>query len=308
MEEEILQKIDRSVLESELKQANHFVRKTNKGNNEVYIITNHSAPNVMLEIGRLRELTFRESGGGTGKPVDIDTYDTSENCYSQLIVYSPEHQEVIGGYRFVKGVDCINRKTGQAELSTLNYFNLSEKFINEYLPETIELGRSWIQPMFQAGEHARVGLFALDNLWDGLGALVVANPNIKYLYGKVTMYPEYNRESRNVLLSFLDYYFPDNDNLLSPIHPLSREEDYTELFEGNDFKEGLKSLKSFAKERDEKIPPLVNSYMGLSSTMKTFGTAVNADFGNVEETGILITLSDIYPEKKERHISTYIKS
>ena len=161
--------------------------------------------------------------------------------------------------------------------------------------------------MFQAGEHARVGLFALDNLWDGLGALVVDNPQIKYLYGKVTMYPEYNRESRNALLSFFHYYFPDIDALLTPIHPLEREEDYTHLFEGKDFKEGHKELKSFVRERNENIPPLVNSYMGLSETMKTFGTAINPDFGGVEETGILVTLADIYPEKKERHISTYVK-
>lgn len=306
MAEDVINKVDRTILEQELKQDGHFVRLTNKGDNEVYIITHHSAPSVMQEIGRLRELTFRASGGGTGKSVDVDSYDTSENCYSQLIVYSPEFKEIIGGYRFIRGEDCIGSK-GSPELSTLNYFNLSEQFINDYLPSTIELGRSWIQPMFQAGEHARVGLFALDNLWDGLGALVVDNPQIKYLYGKVTMYPEYNRESRNALLSFLHYYFPDNDNLLTPIHPLIQEEDYTNLFVDKDFKEGHKELKSFVRERGENIPPLVNSYMGLSDTMKVFGTAINPDFGGVEETGILVTLADIYSEKKERHISTYSK-
>lgn len=307
MVKSIIDKIDRNIIEQELNSNNHFVRKTNKGDNEIYIINHHSAPSVMQEIGRLREIAFRSSGGGTGESVDIDSFDTSDNCYNQLIVYSPEFKEIIGGYRFIKGEDSVNKTTNQPELSTLNYFNLSEEFISEYLPHTIELGRSWIQPMFQAGEHARVGLFALDNLWDGLGALVVDNPHIKYLYGKVTMYPEYNRESRNALLSFLHYYFPDNENLLTPIHPLVREEEFTQLFVGKDFKEGYKELKSFARERDENIPPLVNSYMGLSGTMKTFGTAVNKDFGGVEETGILITISDVYPEKKERHISTYIK-
>lgn len=305
MAQEIIKRVDRDILERELKSNFHFIRKTNKGDNEVYVVSHHSAPNVMLEIGRLRELTFRASGGGTGEPVDIDQYDVSENAYSQLIVYSPKHKEIIGGYRFIRGEDCLNKDTGKPELSTLNYFTLSDTFITDYLPHTIELGRSWIQPMFQAGEHARVGLFALDNLWDGLGALVVDNPHIKYLYGKVTMYPEYNRESRNALLSFLHYYFPDRDQLLTPINPLHREEDYTSLFKSEEFKEGYKVLKSFVRERDENIPPLVNSYMGLSGTMKTFGTAINKDFGGVEETGILITLSDVYPEKKERHISTY---
>lgn len=307
MMQAIINKIDRSIIEQELNSNNHFVRKTNKGDNEVYIVTHHSAPNVMLEIGRLREISFRQAGGGTGESLDIDVYDTSENCYSQLIVYSPKFKEIIGGYRFIKGEDCINKITGQPELSTLNYFNLSEKFISEYLSETIELGRSWIQPMFQSGEHARVGLFALDNLWDGLGALVVDNPHIKYLYGKVTMYPEYNRESRNALLSFLHYYFPDKESLLTPIHPLNKEDDYTNLFRGRDFKEGHKELKTFVREREENIPPLLNSYMSLSDTMKTFGTAVNKDFGGVEETGILVTISDVYDSKKERHINTYQK-
>lgn len=303
----IINKVDRTVLEDELKQHDHFIRKTNKGNNEIYIITAHSAPNVMQEIGRLREIAFRAAGGGTGNPVDIDSYDTSLNCYSQLILYSPEYKEIIGGYRFIKGVESFNEETQLPELSTLNYFNLSETFINNYLPYTIELGRSWIQPMFQKGEYARTGIFALDNLWDGLGALVVDNPEVKYLYGKVTMYPEYNRESRNALLSFLHYYFPDSEKLLKPINPLIREEDFTELFKGKDFKEGHKFLKTFVRERGENIPPLVNSYMGLSDTMKTFGTAVNKDFGGVEETGILVTISDVYEEKKERHINTYIK-
>lgn len=299
----IIPKIDRVLLKQEL-NANTFVRKTNKIGNEIYIVNHLNSPNVLKEIGRLREVTFRASGGGTGNPFDLDKYDTSENFYSQLIVYSPEENEIVGGYRFIRGSDCVN-KNGEVELSTVNYFNLSEKFKKEYLPFTIELGRSWIQPMFQPKENPRKGLFALDNLWDGLGALVVDNPDVKYLYGKVTMYPDYNRESRDCLLSFLNYFFPDKDGLLKPIHPLQKEKDFTSMFESKDFKEAYKELNGFVRERGENIPPLINSYMGLSSTMKTFGTAVNPDFGGVEETGILVTIADIYPEKKERHISTY---
>lgn len=301
----IIPRVDRALIKQELNSTT-FIRKTNKADNEIYIVNHVNAPNVLKEIGRLRELTFRAAGGGTGNPIDLDKYDTSENYYSQLIVYSPDEDEIIGGYRFIKGADSINSQ-GEVELSTVNYFTLSDTFKKDYLPYTIELGRSWIQPLFQSGEKARIGLFALDNLWDGLGALVVDNPDVKYLYGKVTMYPDYNRESRNAILSFLNYYFPDKEHLLTPIHPLQREEDFMHLFEGKEFKEGYKELKTFVRERDENIPPLINSYMGLSETMKSFGTAVNPDFGGVEETGILITIADIFPEKKERHISTYVK-
>lgn len=285
-----------------------FVRNTNKGNNEIYIINHHNSPNVMREIGRLRELTFASAGGGTGLEIDIDEHDTTENCYQQLIVFSPEDEEIIGGYRFI---DCRTVKDySKIELSTQHYFNFSEEFISRFLPKTIELGRSWIQPNFQPSQNPRKGLFALDNLWDGLGAIAVDYKHIDYFFGKVTMYTSYNKEARNAVLTFMHKYFPDSQNLVKPIHSV---EDFNnvEIFnltEGLEFKEALKELNKYVKERGEGIPPLINQYMQLSSTMKTFGTAVNQDFGGVEETGILVRISDIYESKKDRHINTYKKA
>lgn len=303
---EIIAAIDKSILKKEL-NSDRFVRKTRKGDNEIYIINQHNAPNTLLEIGRLREVTFRASGGGTGESVDLDEFDTNEICYDQLIVWSPEDEEIIGGYRFIRCNDTLNLPSKEILLSTSHYFDFSEKFIKEYLPFTIELGRSWVQPNFQPTINPKKGLFALDNIWDGLGALVINNPTIKYFFGKVTMYPNYNKESRDFLLHFMHHYFPDKENLMKPFHPL--KQDYNckivdEALSNLDFKEGFKVLNSYVKERGEFIPPLVNIYMNLSPTMKTFGTAVNPEFGDVEETGILVTIADIYEEKKQRHIQS----
>ena len=301
----IAQPVPLDVLKSELTKE-RFVRITNKGNNEIYIVNHHNSPNVMLEIGRLREVTFASAGGGTGKPYDIDQYDTSENCYEQLIVWAPEAQEIIGGYRFI---DCTKIKdTRPLELSTQHYFNYSERFIKDYLPTTVELGRSWVQPNFQPRAGSRRGIFALDNLWDGLGAISVDNPQVEYYSGKVTMYTTYNTEARDALMYFMDYFFEDKEGLIAPIHAQGITTDITNFkksIEGLDYKQAHKVLNGFVRERGENIPPLINSYMSLSPTMKTFGTAMNPDFGDVEETMILVRIADIYEEKKARHVDTY---
>jgi putative hemolysin len=289
------------LIEQELNE-NTFVRNTNKANNEIYIVNYHNAPNTVHEIGRLRELTFSEAGGGTGKEIDIDDFDTSENCYDQLIVYDRDNQIISSGYRFIYGKKVL--KGGKIELSTKHYFNFSDEFISDYLPYTIELGRSWVHPDYQAGK-SRKGLFALDNLWDGLGAIMVKYPKMKYFFGKVTMYSSYNVAARNALLYFMNSYFPDKDKLVTPIHPIPMDADLSvikSLLQDKNFDDGLKILNGFLKEYNERVPPLINTYMKLSPTMKSFGTAINPEFGGVEETGILVTTADIYPEKTERHL------
>lgn len=301
-QETIIPPVERALLKAEL-AANGIVRTTRKGDNEIYVVNVHNAPNVIREIGRLREITFREAGGGTGLELDLDEFDTNEICYNQLIVWSPEDEEIIGGYRFILCKDAIGTD-GTVHLSTSHYFDFSERFVKDYLPITCELGRSWVQPNYQPSNNPRKGLFALDNIWDGLGA-VARNYEFSYFFGKVTMYPSYNRESRDFLLHFMHHYFPDTEKLMTPFHPLIQQYDrkmVEEQLRGLDFKDGFKVLNSYVRARGENIPPLVNIYMNLSSTMKTFGTAVNPEFGDVEETGILVTIADIYAEKKERHI------
>lgn len=306
--QDIIEPVDRSLIKKEL-TPDSFIRYTNNGSNEVYLINFHSAPNIMREIGRLRELTFRGAGGGTGLPLDIDENDTSKHCYDQLIAWNPEDEEIIAGYRVIKCNQAIS-EDGAFHLSTAHYFDFSEKFKEEYLPYTLELGRSWVQPKYQPAIDNRKGIFSLDNLWDGLGALVLLNPEVKYLFGKVTMYPHYRAEARDLLVYFMNHYFPDEDQLIRPVATLdlgykTDVSAYNGVFDGLPYKEGYKVLNTKIREMDENIPPLINTYMNLSPTMRVFGTARNNEFGEVEETGIMISLEDVYPAKKERHMSTF---
>jgi hypothetical protein len=308
--ENIIAAIDKKLLKSELTK-NRFLRKTNNGNKEIYIVTHHNAPNTMLEIGRLRELSFRDAGGGTGKEVDIDEYDICENPYKQLLVWNPEEEEIIGGYRFINGNEIKFDSEGEPFSATAELFHFSERFNREYLPYTIELGRSWVQPNYQPTYNIRKGIFSLDNLWDGLGAITLEYPDMKYFFGKITMYPRFNITARDMILFFLKKYFPDNENLVYPHKALNIITDTEELrntFSANNYDEDYRILMKNVRRFNESIPPLVNAYMNLSSTMKTFGTAINHHFGEVEETGILVTINDIYDIKKHRHIATYHKN
>lgn len=309
MEQEIIQPIAKEILKSELTPERQL-RMTNKSHNEIYVITAHNAPNVMKEIGRLREIAFREAGGGTGKDMDIDEFDTCDNCYKQLIVWNPEAEEIIGGYRYLLGTDWDYDEKGQPILATSHMFHFSDRFIKEYAPWTIELGRSFVSLPYQSSRMGAKSLFALDNLWDGLGALTVIKPNVKYFFGKMTMYPSYIRKGRDMILYFLKKHFDDKEKLIIPMKPLEMDTDpqeFEHLFAGESFKEDYKVLNGEIRKLGYNIPPLVNAYMSLSPTMKLFGTAINYGFGDVEETGILIAVDEILEEKRVRHIDSFIK-
>ncbi|MBF1591438.1 MAG: GNAT family N-acetyltransferase [Prevotella shahii] len=308
MEEIVIPPVDKQLLKSELTPSKQL-RLTNKSNNEIYIVTAQDSPNVMREIGRLREIAFRNAGGGTGKALDIDEFDTMEGGYKQLIVWNPDAEDIIGGYRFQYGTDWKMNADGQPLLATSHMFKFSNRFLTEYMPYTVELGRSFVAVEYQSIRKGAKSIFALDNLWDGLGALTVINPKLKYFFGKMTMYPSYIRRGRDMILYFLKKHFDDKENLITPMKPLVIETDpkeLEELFCADDFKEDYKILNREVRALGYNIPPLVNAYMGLSPTMKLFGTAINYGFGDVEETGILIAVDEILEEKRVRHIDSFI--
>ncbi len=308
--EDIIAPISKELLKAELTEDKRL-RMTNKSNNQIYIVTAQDSPNPMKEIGRLREIAFRAAGGGTGMSMDLDEYDLMDNPYKQLIVWNPEAEEILGGYRYILGTDVRFDEHGAPILATAHMFNFSEKFLNEYLPTTIELGRSFVTLEYQSTRRDSKGLFALDNLWDGLGALTVVMPNVKYFFGKVTMYPSYIRKGRDMILYFLKKHFADKDSLITPMKPLQLESDENELatlFCKDTFKEDYKILNGEIRKLGYNIPPLVNAYMSLSPTMRMFGTAINYGFGDVEETGILIAVDEILAEKRIRHIQSFIEN
>lgn len=306
--EKIIDPVDREKIESEL-TPDRLLRHANKGLNEVYVVDAFNAPNTMREIGRLREIAFRDAGGGTGMECDIDEFDTMDPPCRQLVVWDPVVREIVGGYRFILGED-IRMKNGIPNIATSHMFNFSEKFINELLPNTLELGRSFVAIDYQNTKSHSKALYVLDNLWDGLGALTVIYPQIEYLFGKVTMYPNYGEESRDLLLGFLHKYFADNEMLVTPIEELPTKARTPEIqgrFTGSNFKEDYRILNHAIRDHGKNIPPLVNAYMSLSPTMRVFGTAINHEFGEVEETGIFFKISEIFEEKKRRHIQTFME-
>lgn len=305
--EPIIEPVDRNLLIAELTD-DKFLRNSHYGSNKIYSVNYNNAPNIMREIGRLRELAFRNAGGGTGKELDIDEFDIHPtHPYEQIIIWNPESKQILGGYRYIL---CCNAKNpdGSYDMATTELFHFSDKFKNEYMPYTLELGRSFVYQETEIGAAARKSIFVLDNLWEGIGAVIALNPQVQYLFGKVTMYLSYDKLARDYILYFLNKHFSDTEKLVTTIEPLdyfNDEKELAKVFKGKDLHEDYKILFTKVRERKHNIPPLINSYINLSETMKTFGTSLNKGFGAVEETGILITVSDIISEKLERYVLSY---
>lgn len=308
--EKIIPHVSSDLLMAELTQEK-LLRRTHKGNNEIYVVTHHDSPLTIQEIGRLREITFREAGGGTGKELDIDEFDVAEIPYRQLIVWDPDAREIIGGYRFMICSEAPRDEKGHIILATSELFDFSDRFCRDYIPYTLELGRSFVTPDYQSSKTGAKALFALDNLWDGLGALTIEHPQLKYFFGKVTMYAHFHSEARNLIHFFFQKYFRDDEGLVTPKIPFNFNIDAEKMesvFTGSDYREDYKILSLAVRQLGENIPPLFNAYMNLSPSMKSFGTVLHKEFGNVLETGIIVTVNDIYEVKKDRHIETYLRT
>ena len=285
---------------------------TNKGHNELYIVTWQDSPNVVTEIGRLRELTFREAGGSTGNAIDLDEYDKMEKPYKQLIVWDPDNEAIIGGYRFLFGSDAMFDENGQPILASSHQFRFSQKFIDEYLPHVIELGRNFVAPEYQSSKAGAKSIFAFDNLWDGLVAIIMKHPDLLYFFGKITIYPSYDYITKDLIYHFLWKHYGDKDELVRPwddqlIMPGSDPELMNLVVNKDDLLEDYKLLKGAARMRGVNVPPNVTAYISITSEMLMFGTAVNHLMHNIEDTAVLIPFDEIYHDKKSRHIGAYLR-
>ena len=298
----IIPPVDTALILHELE--GHLLRPSNKAGNLIYDITAHECPNVMREIGRLREISYRDAGGATGKEADIDDMDTMAKPYHQLIVWDPDNQQIIGGYRYLFGSDAEIRN-GQPYITSSFLFRYSEQFIRDYLPYAIEFGRAFVQPMYQTREMGVKALFALDNIWDGIGAIMHNNPHIRWMIGKVTVYPEYNPTARELIYAYLDRYHHGQEGLIAPYH-LQPIEPIETPFEGNDPQENYHILQHAVREQGTVIPPMFSAYLNLTNELQFFGTAIEETFSNVYDSGIMVDLETVYPEKKERYITPYI--
>lgn len=300
----IIAPVETEILLHELE--GHLLRPSNKAGNLIYDITAHECPNVMREIGRLREISYRAGGGGTGKELDIDDQDIMPRPYHQLIVWDPDNNQIIGGYRYLFGHEAEIRN-GQPFITSAHLFHYSERFIRDYLPNTIEFGRAFVQPMYQKREMGVKALFALDNIWDGIGAVLFNHPEMRYMIGKVTIYPGYNEQARELIYAYLDRYHKGEQGLIEPYHPLLSQPLTHSPFEGKDKQENYHILQHAVREQGTVIPPIFTAYLNLTNDLQFFGNAINDEFGDVLESGIMVDIETVYPEKKERYINSYIK-
>lgn len=285
---------------------------TNKGHNELYIVTWQDSPHVVTEIGRLRELAFRNAGGSTGNALDLDEFDKMEKPYKQLIVWDPDNEAIIGGYRFLLGSDATFDEKGQPILASSHQFRFSQKFIDEYLPHVLELGRNFVAPEYQSSKNGAKSIFALDNLWDGLVAIIMKYPDLLYFFGKITLYPSYDHIVKDLIYHFLWKHFGDQDELVRPwedqaIMPKSDPELMNLIVNKDDLMEDYKLLKTAARLRGVNVPPNMTAYISITSEMLMFGTAVNRLMHNIEDTSVLVPFDSIYHDKKSRHIGAYLR-
>ena len=307
----IIDPVPVELLKAELTKSKKL-EDTNKGHNELYIVTWQDSPNVVTEIGRLRELAFREAGGSTGNAIDLDEYDKMEKPYKQLIVWDPENEAIIGGYRFLFGSDAVFDEKGQPVLASSHQFRFSKKFIDEYLPHVIELGRNFVAPEYQSSKGGAKSIFAFDNLWDGLVAIIMKNPDLLYFFGKITLYPSYDYIAKDLIYHFLWKHFGDNEELVRPwddqkVLPASDPQLMDLVVNQDDLLEDYKLLKGAARMRGVNVPPNVTAYLSITSEMLMFGTAVNRLMHNIEDTAVLIPFDEIYHDKKSRHIGAYLR-
>ena len=305
----IIPPVDRALLKAELTEKRHL-RQTNRANNELFVV-GPECPNVLREIGRLREIAFRNDGGGTGEPLDIDKFDTDPAYgYRQLVLWDSEAEEIIGGYRFCLCDEAVFDRFGQPLLTSSHMFEFSKRFLRDYLPYTIELGRSFVSVEYQSSKNGSKSLYALDNLFDGVFALgVLYKKRAKYFFGKMTIYPHYPVEAREMVMYFLNKYFGRGGRLIR-IRKKVRVRNprrFHKLFPHNNFKEDYKVLKAEVSKLGVNIPPLVNTYMNMSPSLIYLGTGINDEFANVYDSGMLVDFKDIYPEKMERHVNSFLK-
>lgn len=306
----LIEPVDRRLIKAELNDRT-FLRRTQKAGNEIYIINPQTAPHALLELGRVRELTFRATGAGSGKDVDLDHFDLEDPACYQLMVWDPDNEEIIGAYRFTLWAKATFHPNGQPYVNTEHLFHFSDKFIRDYMPYTIEMARAFIQPQYQSVKGGVKSLYALDNIWDGIGGLVAISPDVKYLAGKVSIYSTSPEMSRKAMIFFLDKFFGDREGLLTGkgAETFTDEEKtyFNGLFNADTEKENYKILSSYVKSLDDYVPPLIHSYIELSSSMKTFGTVFDPSFGDVYDTAMIITLADVYEKKWKRYVESYKK-
>ena len=263
-----------------------------------YLLHGDNAPHLLREIGRVRELSFRAIGGGTGGALDLDPYDYGPCAYRQLILWAPQEQVVVGG--------CRVRSTGtdgpSARVATEDLFAFSERFRERYGDALLDIGRLFVHPAFQARAGSQ-GIFTLDSIWQALAAVAVAD-GVRAFFGRVVFPKDYHPQVRDLTLALLQKHFAGDAQWVHPRVPAPRvtsDEALDHLLVGKTWREDMRLLRQFARARGAQVPALLRAYLGLSDRLRVFGTAADPDLGGIEETCLLIDVADVLEHKAARY-------
>jgi len=266
-----------------------------KDGKKIYLYDYEDDSIVLKELGRLRELSFRKVGEGINKKRDTDKYDI---YYQHIILWDENDLEIVGSYRIGNG-DFINKNIGIKGFYSNSLFKYNKKF-NPYLDDSIELGRSFVQPKYW-------GTRALDYLWYGIGAYLRANPQIKYMFGPVSISGTFPSSAKDMMIFYYSHYFANNEELIEaklPYQYSSHIQDLKDMFVLDDKKEDFKRLKSNLLNMGVAVPTLFKQYSDICEEggVKFLGFNVDTDFSDCVDGFILVNVKKIKQSARKRYI------
>ena len=278
---------------NELKNS-QLIGQTNDGK-KIYLYDYTDDSVVLKELGRLREISFRKVGEGINKKRDTDKFDI---YYQHIILWDDNNLEIVGAYR-IGNSDFINRNIGVKGFYSNKLFNYHED-MTPYLKNSIELGRSFVQPKYW-------GTRALDYLWYGIGAYLKKNPNIKYMFGPVSMSASFPKVAKDLMVYYYSHYFNHKDYLVSskmPYHYSNNINDIKEIFNLDDRKKDFKLLKSTLSNMNCAVPTLYKQYADIADEggVKFLDFNVDPEFADCVDGFILVEVDKIKESARKRYI------
>jgi hypothetical protein len=301
---------------------------------EVHAFAAEEAPDVMCEVGRIREKEFRAVGAGRNLALDLDDLDFGPFAYRQLVAWDPQRRELVAAYRYILCGDLVcddpgstdpgstdvtpekaasvgNRPRnfpGYGQLRTSRLFDFSETMKREILPYSVELGRSVVN---REAAKAIMGLYCA---WAGLGALTREYTHLDSFFGNFSVYSSYPPEAIALLVRFLERHHRDPDRLLAPRAGLSCEIDRSLAdpftVAGNkesqtDYDKDYDTLLSSMARLGAAVPPILLSYLGATRNLVYLGAARDDDFGGAVECAILVPLKGLNEKARARFVDSY---
>lgn len=275
---------------------NEFIGQTTDGK-KIFLVEYEKSKDIIREIARLRELTFRKVGEGTGTKKDSDKFD---KYYKHIVLWDDNQLEIVGSYRLANGKSVLT------ELNTDAFYTSTLfKFNNNFIPllfNAVELGRSFVQSKYWNS-------FALDYLWQGIGRYLSINQHIRYLFGPVSLSNNYSSEAKDMIVFFFSKWFPPKRNYITSINPfeLSKNsvEKLNQIFNGDDYQKELVILKNLLDNHGFTIPVLYKQYadLCLPGGVQFLGFNIDSNFGNCVDALILVDLYYLKENKKRRYLN-----